>query len=114
MVLIGCGSGGTDEQGQTSGGASGQALYAANCASCHGPDLRGTERGPSHFSQVYERSHHGDDSFRAAIANGSRAHHWKFGDMPPVEGLAKDDVDAIIAFVRSEQDERGFEPYPPE
>ncbi|MDE0802980.1 MAG: c-type cytochrome [Acidimicrobiales bacterium] len=87
----------------------GAALYGANCASCHGADLRGTSQGPSHLSIVYEPNHHGDEAFRSAIRNGAAQHHWDFGDMPPVEGLTDDEVDAIIAFVRAEQEEQGFE-----
>jgi mono/diheme cytochrome c family protein len=91
--------------------AAGSELYAANCASCHGADLRGTERGPSHLSIVYEPNHHGDDSFRSAITQGAGQHHWNFGDMPPVPGLDDEEVDAVIAFVRAEQQREGFEPY---
>ena len=40
--------------------ASGGQLYAANCAECHGADLRGTDKGPSHLSEVYEPGHHAD------------------------------------------------------
>jgi mono/diheme cytochrome c family protein len=106
------GSGGTaPAAGSGSGSGSGSELYAANCASCHGSDLRGTERGPSHLSIVYEPNHHGDDSFRSAIAQGAGQHHWNFGDMPPVPGLDDDEVTAIIAFVRAEQQREGFEPY---
>lgn len=94
--------------------AAGEDLYAQSCASCHGADLRGTSRGPSHLSQVYEPGHHSDDSFRSAVANGSPQHHWQFGDMPPVEGLDDDEVDAVIAFIRDAQQREGFEPYPPE
>jgi mono/diheme cytochrome c family protein len=91
----------------------GAALYASNCASCHGADLRGTELGPSHLSIVYEPNHHSDESFRAATSTGAGQHHWNFGDMLPVEGLDDDEIDTIIAFVRAEQEEQGFEPYPP-
>jgi mono/diheme cytochrome c family protein len=98
----------------SNGQANGQALYAAKCASCHGADLRGTDRGPSHLSKVYEPGHHSDASFRAAIANGARQHHWAFGDMPPVSGLSPEEVAAIIAYVRTVQGEKGFEPYPPQ
>lgn len=87
----------------------GAALYSANCASCHGADLRGTDKGPSHLSIVYEPNHHPDDAFRSAIRNGAAQHHWDFGDMPPIEGLADDEVEAIIAFVRAEQESEGFE-----
>lgn len=106
---VACGD--SDDSGAPVGAGRGGDLYAANCASCHGSDLRGTERGPSHLSIVYEPSHHGDDSFRSAIAQGARAHHWNFGDMPPVTGLAVDEVEAIIEFIRDEQERRGFEPY---
>lgn len=99
---------------QPSGSAAGAELYAQSCASCHGADLTGTEQGPSHLSVVYEPDHHPDEAFRSAIANGARQHHWAFGDMPPVEGLSADEVDEIIAYVRAQQDERGFEPYPPD
>jgi hypothetical protein len=42
------------------------------------------------------------------------AHHWNFGDMPPVEGLSSAQVDAIIGYVREVQQREGFEPYPPQ
>lgn len=97
----------------TGAGNAGAALYAASCASCHGADLRGTGRGPSHLSVVYAPDHHPDESFRRAAREGVAAHHWNFGNMPAVGGLDDDEIDAIIAFVRAEQDEQGFEPYPP-
>lgn len=92
----------------------GAEVYAASCASCHGADLRGTDRGPSHLSIVYEPAHHTDEGFRSAIANGSPQHHWSFGPMPAVAGLSEQDVDAVIDFVRAQQVEQGFEPYPPQ
>lgn len=91
----------------------GEQLYVANCAECHGGDLRGTDRGPSHLSEVYEPGHHADGAFLFAVQSGSRAHHWSFGDMPPIEGLTPEDVEAIVAFVREQQRIHGFEPYPP-
>jgi mono/diheme cytochrome c family protein len=33
--------------------------------------------------------------------------------MPPVPGLDDDEIDAITAYVRSQQEAEGFEPYPP-
>lgn len=88
----------------------GAEVYRESCASCHGDDLRGTDKGPSHLSIVYEPSHHPDASFRSAIANGTPQHHWGFGDMPPIEGLSDADVEAVIGFVRAEQTRLGFEP----
>lgn len=87
----------------------GAEVYAESCASCHGADLRGTDKGPSHMSIVYEPNHHTDDSFRRAIADGAPQHHWNFGDMEPVEGLTEDDIEAVIAYVRAEQERQGFE-----
>lgn len=105
--------GGSDEQALPAGGDAGRGaeLYASACASCHGSDLRGTERGPSQLSIVYEPSHHDDDSYRSAIAQGAPAHHWDFGDMPAVGGLDNDEIDAVVEFIRSEQQLLGFEPY---
>lgn len=91
----------------------GSELYEANCAECHGSDLRGTDRGPSHLSIVYEPGHHADGAFLFAVQRGSRAHHWSFGDMPPIEGLSPEHVEAIVAFVRENQRLEGFESYPP-
>jgi len=116
MAVAGCG-GDDDDANTASLGepvALGEQLYVNRCASCHGTDLRGTELGPSHLSIVYEPGHHPDDAFRAAVEQGVTAHHWEFGDMAPIAGLADDELDAIIAFVRSAQEREGFEPYPPE
>ncbi|MEX1281129.1 MAG: cytochrome c [Acidimicrobiia bacterium] len=93
--------------------ALGEELYQANCASCHGVDLRGTDQGPSQLSVVYEPGHHGDAAYYLAVRNGVVQHHWPFGDMPPVEGLADPEIEAIVAFIRETQRVNGFEPYPP-
>jgi mono/diheme cytochrome c family protein len=93
--------------------AAGEPLYAANCASCHGEDLRGTERGPSHLSNLYRPGHHADGAFLLAVKIGSTQHHWSFGPMPPIADLTDEDVAAITAFVRENQRTEGFEPYSP-
>lgn len=115
-VLLGAACGSSDSEGSATTVVSndGAELYAANCASCHGADLRGTELGPSQLSIVYEPNHHPDESFRSAVRNGVGAHHWDFGPMPPVPGLDDDEVDAIIEYIRAIQQREGFEPYPPE
>lgn len=91
----------------------GAGLYEATCAECHGSDLRGTDKGPSHLSYVYRPNHHADGAFFLAVLRGSTAHHWRFGDMSPVEGLTTEDVEAIVAYVREQQRLEGFEAYPP-
>lgn len=110
VVLVSCSGGGGESESASTDGA---ALYERSCASCHGSDLRGTDRGPSHLSQVYAPDHHPDASFRAAITQGARAHHWQFGDMAPVTGLDDHEIDLIITYIREQQDLHGFEPYPP-
>lgn len=88
--------------------AKGKALYKQNCASCHGADLKGSDKGPPFLHRVYEPSHHSDLAFQLAVKNGVRAHHWKFGDMKPVPGLSPDDVAHATAYVRSEQRKAGI------
>jgi mono/diheme cytochrome c family protein len=89
--------------------ADGATVYEARCASCHGTDLRGTDKGPSQLSIVYEPGHHGDDSYRSAIRNGAQQHHWPFGDMPAVESVTDDQIEAVISYIRGQQGRLGFE-----
>ena len=93
--------------------AAGEAIYQATCSSCHGSDLRGTDRGPSHLSAVYRPNHHSDAAFLLAVKVGVAEHHWRFGAMDPIPGLTDEDVAAVTAFVRDRQRTEGFEPYPP-
>lgn len=110
LLLAACGGEAEQSSPQAADGAS---LYQQSCASCHGTDLRGTDQGPSHLSQIYAPDHHPDASFRAAITQGSPAHHWNFGDMAPIPGLSDAEIDAIIDYVRDQQEIHGFETYPP-
>ena len=88
--------------------AKGKGLYAQSCASCHGVDLKGSDKGPPFLHRVYEPSHHGDVAFQRAVASGTKAHHWKFGDMAPVKGLSPDDVAHITAYIRMAQRSAGI------
>ncbi|MBL8439514.1 MAG: cytochrome c [Zoogloeaceae bacterium] len=87
----------------------GQPLYARACAVCHGDELTGTDKGPPLLHKIYEPSHHSDASFQMAVKHGSRAHHWQFGNMPPVDGLSPDDVAHITAYVRMRQRRVGIQ-----
>lgn len=88
--------------------AAGEAAYEANCASCHGVRATGTAFGPPLVHIVYEPGHHADIAFHYAAERGVRAHHWGFGDMPAVPAVTRDDVTAIIAYVRFLQREAGI------
>lgn len=89
--------------------ARGKTLYGTNCASCHGADLKGSDKGPPMLHKVYEPSHHGDVAFQLAARNGVRAHHFKFGDMQAVPAVTPDDVAHITAFIRMEQRKVGIQ-----
>jgi mono/diheme cytochrome c family protein len=79
---------------------SGEAHFVERCARCHGVNAVGTDSGPPLVHDVYRASHHGDGAFELAVRNGVRAHHWRFGDMPPQPSVTPDDVRLITAYVR--------------
>lgn len=88
----------------------GKRAFDAACASCHGANAAGQDGvAPPLVHKIYEPSHHGDASFHRAVQRGVRAHHWSFGDMPPVEGLTQSDVDGIVAYVRELQRHNGID-----
>lgn len=88
----------------------GETAFTAKCASCHGENAAGRNgMGPPLIHKFYEPGHHGDQAFLLAVQNGVRAHHWPFGDMPPVEGLTQSDVANIVAYIRALQRANGIE-----
>ena len=89
--------------------AEGSSLFEENCAACHGEGAVGTDQGPTFLHRVYEPSHHSDMAFQLAVQNGVRAHHWKLGNMPPIEGIGESEIEKIIAYVRSLQKAHGIE-----
>ena len=80
--------------------ADGRRAFEAYCIECHGKAATGSEKGPPLVHRVYHPGHHADPAFFLAPVQGVRAHHWRFGDMPPVEGITRDQVGRIIAYVR--------------
>lgn len=86
----------------------GAQLFEENCAVCHGPAGAGSPQGPPLIHKIYEPSHHADASFALAAVRGVRAHHWNFGDMPPVPTVTQDDVAQITAFIRNVQRANGI------
>jgi hypothetical protein len=83
-------------------------MYEESCASCHGNWGKGSEKGPPLMHNFYKPSHHGDTAFYRAALSGARAHHWKFGDMPAVEGMTREKMDKIVPYIRWLQDKSGF------
>ncbi|WP_102225239.1 c-type cytochrome [Acidimangrovimonas sediminis] len=86
----------------------GQQAFDAKCAACHGPNAAGRNgMGPPLVHAFYKPGHHADAAFLIAARGGVQAHHWPFGNMPPVEGVTPADVKAITAYVRSLQQANG-------
>ncbi len=87
----------------------GERAYNAKCAACHGENAAGQNGvAPPLVHQIYRPGHHADAAFLLAARNGVRSHHWRFGDMPPVEGVSQAEVKNIVAFIRELQRENGI------
>ena len=86
----------------------GEQVFSANCALCHGPNASGTSLGPPLVHKIYEPGHHQDFSFQSAVRNGVPAHHWQFGNMPPVPAVSDQDVPNIICYIRELQRANGI------
>ncbi len=86
----------------------GERIFNAKCAACHNRNAAGREGvAPPLVHQIYRPAHHGDAAFLLAVRNGVRAHHWNFGNMPPVEGLTDADVRYVVAYIRELQRANG-------
>lgn len=87
----------------------GETLFNTHCATCHGAKAAGTNHGPSFIDKIYEPNHHGDSAFHLAARGGVRAHHWSYGNMPPVHDVTPSDVDLIVGYVRWLQRQAGIQ-----
>ncbi len=89
--------------------AVGKLAFDAKCASCHGENAAGQVGvAPPFVHQIYRPGHHGDMAFLMAARNGVKSHHWRFGNMPPVEGITDAEVKSIVAYVRALQQANGI------
>jgi cytochrome c2 len=88
--------------------ALGKSLFEQNCAACHGKYGNGSDKGPTFMSPIYKPGHHGDEAFYRAPMTGAKAHHWKFGDMPPVEGISRRKLSKIVPYIRWMQQQNGI------
>jgi mono/diheme cytochrome c family protein len=89
--------------------AGGKRLYEQHCQVCHGSEATGTEQAPPLVHWVYRTRHHGDEAFQLAVSQGVRAHHFRFGDMPPIPGLSREEVAEITGYVRWLQRQAGID-----
>ncbi len=87
----------------------GEVAFNAKCAACHGKNAAGKNgTAPPLIHKIYEPNHHGDSAFLYATRNGVQSHHWRFGNMPPIQGLTDSDVKNIVTYIREVQRENGI------
>lgn len=90
--------------------AVGRNVFEAKCAACHGADAAGRNGiGPPLIHPYYRPGHHPDIAFFMAAKNGVQAHHWRFGNMPPVQGLTDGDIKTVVAYIRELQRVNGID-----
>lgn len=87
----------------------GRARYDQRCAQCHGLHGAGSSVGPALVHRVYRPAHHADVAFKLAVRRGVRAHHWRFGDMPPQPDVSAEELEAIVQYIRELQRANGIE-----
>jgi len=88
----------------------GATIYEANCKACHGDNAAGRNGvAPPLVHSLYRQGHHADIAFWLAARDGVRSHHWLFGDMPPVAGITREQVDKIVVYIRALQRTNGIE-----
>ncbi len=87
----------------------GETAFNAKCAVCHAKNAAGQDgMAPPLIHQYYRPGHHGDEAFQRAAKGGVQSHHWTFGNMPPVQGVTRSDVKAIVAYIRALQQANGI------
>ena len=93
----------------TGAAAAGESAFNENCAACHGRNAAGKDGlGPPLVHKIYEPSHHGDMAFVLAAKQGVRQHHWSFGNMPPQPHVSDQEIQSIIAYIRTLQRANGI------
>ncbi len=87
----------------------GKRVFDLYCARCHGESAGGSPAGPPLVHRTYQAAHHADVAFELAVRRGVRAHHWRFGDMPPEPAVTPGEVAQITRYVRELQRANGIE-----
>ncbi len=87
----------------------GKNIFNAKCAACHGENATGRNgMAPPLVHKIYRPGHHSDEAFQIAAARGVQSHHWRFGNMPPVEGVTRGDIAEVVQYVRELQRANGI------
>ncbi len=88
--------------------SAGKKAYDANCASCHGVNASGSDKGPPLVHDIYNPGHHDDKSFVRAARLGVPGHHWRFGNMPPQPKVSFEETVDITRYIREMQRANGI------
>ena len=86
----------------------GQTVFARHCQTCHGVNMSGSDKGPTLIHRVYHPGHHNDASIYIAVRRGSRQHHWRFGNMKPIDGISDAEIAQVIVYIRAVQKANGL------
>ena len=86
----------------------GKLAFDDNCAACHGDSGAGSDQGPPLVHDIYNAGHHADTAFLIAAQRGVPRHHWNFGDMPAQPQVSRQDIEAIVRYVRELQAANGI------
>ena len=65
------------------------------------PNAAGGPAGPPLVHSIYRPA--------LAVRRGVRAHHWRFGDMPPQPAVREDEIGLIVRYVRELQRANGID-----
>jgi mono/diheme cytochrome c family protein len=95
-LLSGCGSGSARD-------VDGRALFASNCAVCHGTTGQGTDQGPSLREARYRPEQLSDADVADSIRNGVPAPESEYGPMPAFRQFDDAQVEALVKVVRELQ-----------
>lgn len=87
----------------------GAALFAANCAVCHGPAAQGVDdQGPSLLEDRYLADAFSDEAIAASIRDGVPSSEDRWAPMPSFPRFEDDQLDAVVAHVRELQRRAGL------
>lgn len=87
---------------------SGRLAFDTNCASCHGENGTGTQKGPPFINDIYNPGHHSDATFFSAVKHGVGQHHWPYGNMPPQPQVTDQEIEQIVRYIRELQEANGI------
>ena len=99
IAISGCGDAGSEVDAR--------ALFATNCALCHGAAGEGTADGPALTEAIYLPDQLSDAQAAEAIRDGVPEREFAFGPMPAFPRFADEELDALVELMRELQRDAG-------